>query len=75
MFVGFSALSSKHTVEEKVAIDHTVIIATEIVAALCTHLMPIYVFMHFTYANIPKHPETLLSRYNITHGTDEDAES
>lgn len=37
--------------------------------------MPIYVFMHFTYANTPKHPETLLSRYNITHGTDEDAES
>lgn len=45
------------------------------VAALCTQLMPIYVFMHFTYANTPKHPEALLSRYNITHGTDEDAES
>ena len=53
----------------------TVIIVTEIVAALCTQLMPIYVFMHFTYASTPKHPETLLSRYNITHGTDEDAES
>ena len=81
MFVEFSALSSKtsgisqHTVEGKVEIDITVITVTEIVAAHCTHLMPVHVFMHFTYANTPKHPETLLSRYNIAHSTDEDAES
>lgn len=37
--------------------------------------MPEHVFMHFTYANTSKHPKNLLNRYNVTHGTDEGAES
>lgn len=63
-------------VEEKVSIDIIVITAvTEIVPAYYTHLMPKHVFMHFTYANTSKHLKNLLNRYNVTHGTDEGAES
>lgn len=80
--MGFSALSSKtsgipkHTAEGKLATDIIIVmIVIEIVTAYCTHLMLKHVFMDFTYANTPKHPNTLLSRHHITHAMDQDTES